>query len=117
VVIVAKIKEPKGIRNTMVASLAEMRWNFRTYAAGVIHLSYDLRPSLFSSIDEATHKREKIPALLEELQYLESLTEVFMLLFDWRDFPLLILNLRMPMELMSFDPWSTKCCFTWLRIC
>jgi len=82
-VIVAKIKEPKGIRNTMVASLAEMRRSFKTYAAGVIYLSYDLRPSLFSLINEAACKREKIPVLLVGLQYLESLTEVFMLLFDW----------------------------------
>ncbi|KAJ8580606.1 hypothetical protein M405DRAFT_869357 [Rhizopogon salebrosus TDB-379] len=68
-----KIKELKGIHNTMVASLAEMRRSFKVYAMNVVHLGYDLRPPLFSSIDKAAHKQGKIPELLEGLRYLESL--------------------------------------------
>jgi hypothetical protein len=117
-VIIEKIKELKGIRNTMVASLAEMRRSFKAYAMNVVHLGYDLRPPLFSSIDKAAHKQGKIPELLEGLRYLESLEKVFICYcLTGETCPLLILNLRALTDLILCDHWKTRSSFTWSQIC
>ncbi|KAG0701410.1 hypothetical protein DFH29DRAFT_875927 [Suillus ampliporus] len=60
------------IRLVGQVSLADMQHGFNAYAMNTVQLGYGICLPLLSPLDKATHKKERVYALMEGLQYLHS---------------------------------------------
>ncbi|KAG2128738.1 hypothetical protein DEU56DRAFT_758359 [Suillus clintonianus] len=70
-----EIEDIKGINHYMVASLADMRRSFKSYALNTVPVGYHLRLPLFSEEDQPAHTRDRIKILLEDSEYLHEIEQ------------------------------------------
>ncbi|KAG1753657.1 uncharacterized protein EDB91DRAFT_1077382 [Suillus paluster] len=71
----AEIEDIKGINNYMVASLADMRRSFKSYAMNTVLVGYGLHLPLFSEEDKLAHKQDRVKTLLKDLKYMHQIEQ------------------------------------------